>query len=500
VFLSEARNLVSRFNSLDHRLDEIGADVNAKITAAAAEITSLGTNIADVNRQILASGVPAGGAPPPDLLDQRDRLLARLSELVEVHTVAQSDGTMGVFIGSGQVLVLGTQSAELDVTQSASSPEELDVVLRGNGPDVTITRFLSGGALGGALDFRREMLAPARAGLGRIAAGLATTANALHRNGMDFNGALGADLFSVPPPEALAADANAGTGTVAVALADLGGLEATRYELTYDGAGYTLTRTDTGAAVPLTGSGTALDPLQADGLSMVVAGAPVAGDRFLIRTVDQVPSGLALMLADPAAVAAAAPTLTRAALANTGAAQISAGTVIDATDPNLLATATIEFLDPATYSIDGAGAFAYTAGADIDVNGTRVRITGVPAAGDQFTIEANTGGIGDNRNALALLDGLASGVLDGGAVTLQGAVAQLVTRVGVQTAETNNRRDAQALVLDQTRTALDSVRGINLDEEAGDMLRYEQAYQAAAKTIAVADGLFSSLLNALRGG
>src|SRR5690606_118685 len=127
--------------------------------------------------------------------------------------------------------------------------------------------------------------------------------------------------------------------------------------------------------------------------------------------------------------------------------------------------------DATTYSIDGAGAFAYTPGDEIVVNGARVELTGTPAAGDRFFIESNAGGVGDNRNALAMIGALAGGVLDGGATTLQGAVGGVVAQVGTLTAEAQNRSDAQAAVLQQARTKLDSLRGVNLDEEAAEMLR-----------------------------
>ncbi len=147
-----------------------------------------------------------------------------------------------------------------------------------------------------------------------------------------------------------------------------------------------------------------------------------------------------------------------------------------------------------TYSVDGAGSFAYTSGGDIVVNGTRVQITGSPAVGDSFVIESNAGGVGDNRNALAITDALSRGVLDGGNTTLQAAVGQFVTDVGAQTLESQNRRDAQKLLIDQTQQRLDSIRGVNLDEEAADLVRYQQMYQAAAQTMSVADSLFQSLL------
>jgi len=472
VFLSEARNLASRFNSL-------------------------GAGIADLNRQILASGTPSDGAPPPELLDQRDRLLESLSQLIGVDTVEQSDGTVGVFIGTGQVLVLGTESASLAVRPGSFDPEQPNIVLEGAGPDVNVTEFLSGGSLGGGLDFRRELLTSARANIGMIALGLAQAFNTEHANGMDLLGNLGGDLFAVPAPRALAAATNAGSSSVTVSVTDLGALQPNDYQLVFDGSGYSLFRGNTGTAVAMTGSGTAVDPFLAEGISIVVAGAPATGDQFLLRTVSEVSSGLSVLFSDPARIAAAAPTRTRGALANVGNGAVSAGQIIDVTDPGLLATATIEFVDATTYSVNGAGSFAYTPGADIDINGTRIQITGSPAAGDQFVIEANAGGIGDNRNALAIAASLAAGIFNAGVTTLQGAASNLVTEVGAATAESQNRRDAQRLLFDQAEQKLESVRGVNLDEEAADLVRLEQLYQAAAQTVAVADSLFSTLLSAL---
>ena len=330
-----------------------------------------------------------------------------------------------------------------------------------------------------------------------IATGLVQVFNAQHNEGMDLRGDLGGDLFAIPAPRALAATTNGGTGGATVSIVDLGAVQPTDYHMVYDGASSSLLRADTGTTVPMTGTGTALDPFLADGLSIVVSGAPAPGDQFLVRTVSEVPSSVSVLVVDPARIAAAAPTRTRAGLGNVGNGSISAGEIIDVTDPNLLLTATIEFLDATTYSINGAGSFAYTPGSDIDINGTRVQITGAPVAGDQFFIESNVGGIGDNRNALAIAEALASGLFDAGITSLQGAASNLVTEVGASTAESANRRDAQQLLLDQAQRKLESVRGVNLDEEAADLVRLEQLYQAAAQTIAVADSLFNSLIQAI---
>jgi flagellar hook-associated protein 1 FlgK len=496
VLLSDARSLISRFDAMDQRMSEIGDQLRSRMTATTAEINALGSGIAAINRQILDAGVATGRTAPPDLLDQRDRLLEKLSGLVQVDTSLQRDGTMSVFVGSGQVLVLGVDAAQLAVTPGSSDPAQPQIVLRGTGPDVNITQFLTGGELGGMLDFNREMLAPARAELGRIAVGLVDTFNTAHRNGMDAEGQLGGDFFAIGAPQTFAAATNSGTGSVAVTITGVAALQATNYRLSFDGTAYTLLRADNGAVVPTTGAGTGASPLVADGLSIVVSGAPAASDQFLLKPLEHVAGTMQLLVTRTADVAAAAPTRTTAALGNTGTASISSGQVIDVADANLLATATIQFLTPTTYSVNSAGSFAFTPGADIDINGTRVQINGVPAAGDQFVIQSNAGGVGDNRNALALIDRLGRSVFNGN-ITLQDAAGGLVTSIGARTAETAHQRDAQSLVLEQNRERLDSVRGVNLDEEAADMLRYEQLYQAAARTMAVADTLFNTLLAAL---
>jgi flagellar hook-associated protein 1 FlgK len=432
------------------------------------------------------------------LLDKRDQLLEDLSGLVQTNAVSQSDGTVSVFIGSGQPLVLGTAAQKLVMKNGNFDPAQPQLVLRGSsGPDVTVTQFLTGGQLGGLLDFNREMLAPARAEIGRIAVGLADAVNTAHKNGMDLEGQLGGDFFSVGAPQTFAAGTNTGTGSIAVTISGVASLEASDYQLTYNGATYTLQRTDTGAVVPMAGAGTVASPFVADGLSIVVSGAPAAGDQFLLKPLDQAPGSLKLLVTRGADVAAAAPTRTSADLGNTGTGSISAGSVIDVTNPSLLATATIRFTNATTYSINGAGAFAYTPGGDIDINGTRVQITGAPAAGDQFVIQSNVGGAGDNRNALAMIDKLGNSVFNGN-VTLKTAASSLLADVGARTAAATSQQSAQNVVLQQSQQRLDSLRGVNLDEEAANMLRYQQLYQAAAQTISVSQTLFASLMAALQ--
>jgi flagellar hook-associated protein 1 len=250
--------------------------------------------------------------------------------------------------------------------------------------------------------------------------------------------------------------------------------------------------------VTMTGAGTVASPFVAQGLSIVVGGAAAVGDSFLIRPTRDVVNGLDVLVDSPEAVAAAAPIRTSANAANLGTGAISAGSVIDSSNASLQNTVNIQFTSATTYSVNGAGSFTYTPGANIDINGWRVQITGTPATNDQFTIQSNAGGVGDNRNALAMANALQSPMLDGGTASLSATVGRFVSSIGVATRQAQVNRDAQQAVFDESSAARDGISGVNLDEEAANLMRFQQAYQAAAQVIRVADTLFQTLLDATR--
>ncbi len=262
---------------------------------------------------------------PSDLLDKRDQLLEQLAGLVQVSTAQQRDGTTSVFIGSGQVLVLGLDSATVKVSPGNADPLQPQIVLTGLGSNVNVTQFITGGELGGTLDFSREMLMLVRSQLGRIVVGLVDTVNQVHRSGMDAEGQIGGDFFSIAGPQAFSSGTNTGTGSVAVTITGVAALEPTNYKLSYDGTNYTLQRVDNGAVVPMTGTGTGANPFLAQGLSIVVSGAPAANDQFFVKPLEHVAGTMQLLVTRPVDIAAAAPTRTIAALGNVGTASISAG-------------------------------------------------------------------------------------------------------------------------------------------------------------------------------
>jgi flagellar hook-associated protein 1 FlgK len=144
---------------MSQRLNELESEVNERLTLAVADVNRLAEQIADVNQRIAVAGVATS---PNDLLDQRDRLVLELSSLVEVTTTLQDDGAMNVFIGSGQPLVLGTKVQQLGVRGSEFDPTRVSVVYRGPSGNTPLDTALSGGTIGGLLEFRSRMLDSSR--------------------------------------------------------------------------------------------------------------------------------------------------------------------------------------------------------------------------------------------------------------------------------------------------------------------------------------------------
>lgn len=496
ALIGEGEGVASRFQSLDGRLNELEAEVNDRLELAVNDINRLASSIAAINNKIALSN--GTGQSPNDLLDERDNLVLQLSAQVSASTILQDDGTMSVFIGSGQSLVLGGDARQLGVSGTEFDMTRMTVTYQGASGSTPLDTTSTGGNLGGLLEFRSRILDPARQSLGQTAIAFASSMNEQHGAGMDLRGNLGGDLFSVAAPKVLPSSRNTGSGTAAASVSDIGALTGADYVLEFDGSAYSLTRTDNNTSVPLTGSGTAADPLVGDGVSIVVGGSPAAGDRLLISPAQNAAGSIRSIVSDPQAIAMAAPTRSSASFTNTGNASIGSASVVDPDDPALLSSAVIEFTGPATYSINGAGSFAFTDGSPITVNGSVFSISGTPAVGDQFTIEANYGASGDNANGLLLADVQSVGLLDGGSISINENYGRLVSGVGATTHQIQSNLDAQGVVLTNAEDAVLSTSAVNLDEEAANLIKFQQAYQAVAQVVSVASTLFDSLLNATR--
>jgi flagellar hook-associated protein 1 FlgK len=496
VLLSEANGLVNRLQTYESRLDDIDTGINEQLRAEASAINTIAQNIAELNAQI-ARSTGNGTSPPNDLLDARDAQLADLATRVDVSVVRQDDGAVNVFIGKGQPLVLGNLPSKMITLQDGFQPDRLTLAFQTTQGPMDVSGSLSGGTVGGLLNFRREMLDPARNELGRMAVALTQVTNAQHRAGQDLYGDLGGDFFSVGGVQSLGANTNTGSATLNATRTNTGQLTTDDYIVRFDSGAWRVQRAATGEAVPFTVGGGG--ELQFDGLSIAVSGTAQSGDRFLVKPAGNAIDGLTLLVTDPARIAAAAPVRTGTTSGNGGSGVISAGEVLDPTNADLRDPVTIRFTGAATWEAVDAGntviaTGAYTAGGNIDVNGWRVQVSGAPATGDSFTVASNVGGVGDNRNALKLAAVLTQGVLSNGTESLDAAASRVVSSVGVSTNGANASLDAQKIIYEDSKGAIDSLSGVNLDEEAANLLRYQQAYQAAAQAIRVAQTIFDTII------
>jgi flagellar hook-associated protein 1 FlgK len=498
ALLGDAGALAANLNSTSSQLQELNSDVNTRITADVNQINSIGAQISNLNTQITQSS--GTGQAPNQLLDQRDELLSNLSQLVGVTTTSNSDGSINVYLGNGQPLVLDQNTYPLSTVPNEFNASQLEVASTAS-DGASISSSITSGDLGGLLAARTQAIDPAQNQLGQIATAVAQSANTQQASGLDLNGRLGSALFSIGAPVATASSANTDATTASVTISNLGALTSHNYLLSYKGGTYTLTDATTGADVALTGAGTSASPLTASsvGLSIVLSGTPASGDQFLVQPTAQAASTVGVAITDPSDLAAAGAIQTSASDTNTGTATIGAGAVLDPSNPALLDTTTIKFLTPTTYSVNGAGSFAYTSGGDVDLNGWQVQITGTPAAGDEFTVQSNAGGTGDNTNALAAANQQTTGVLSNGTISVSGAVSALISGAGAQAQQVNTAQTAQTAVNTQAATNVQSVSGVNLDEEAAKLLQWQQAYQASAQALSVANGLFTNFLDSING-
>jgi flagellar hook-associated protein 1 FlgK len=296
----------------------------------------------------------------------------------------------------------------------------------------------------------------------------------------------------------LASGNNTGGATLTATIADLAALDADDYRVRFDGSNFTVNSEQTGASVAFTGAGTPADPLVFGGVEVVVTGAPAAGDDFTLRPTANAAGSLALAVNSGREIAAAYPVRAAADGSNTGSGTIQIDGITDRADPALLNDMEIEFLDATTYQVNGAGSFSYTPGDAININGYDVVLSGSPQAGDRFNVESNVGGIGDNRNMLGIGELANQGLLDGGRATLNDAVGTLVSQAGISGREASRGLQAQGALLEQSQIRELEVSGVNLDEEAANLLQFQRSYEAAAQMIAVADSLFATLINAVR--
>ena len=516
ALLSASETLAGSFQQIDARLEEIGAGVNTQIETSVNLINTYARQIAELNNKIASYG-SIEGRKPNDLLDQRDQLVMDLNKHVKANVTHGSNNALNVSIGNGQPLVVGQQAFQLATIKSPTDLTRLTVGYQ-TGDKVTALpeSALTGGELGGILEFRSGTLDRVQNAIGRLATGLAFTFNAQHKLGIDGAGQQGKDFFVQAPVSVKAAADNAITSDaeVAAVITDPTQLTDSDYKVESDGSNFYITRLSDKTRTKIDPYDPAGTTRTIDGVAFTITGNAASGDNYLVRPTADGAANFRLALSDVRDIAAGTPIATSAPIANKGTGQISAGTVgadYFTAPPSLPVTLGYTAAGggqltgfPAgatvTMTVDGAttthtGSAPFKAGASYSFSGVNVTMSGIPQEGDSFGIAANVSGTADTRNIQALGALQTKNIFNGASATFQSAFAQTVSAVGNKTREVQVNASAGGALLKQVQGAAQNVSGVNLDEEATNLLKYQQAYQAAGKVMQIANTIFDTLLS-----
>jgi flagellar hook-associated protein 1 FlgK len=510
VALARAGDVASRFRTSGEQLDTLQSGVTQDLRGSIRAVNALAQTVAGLNRQIAAA--KGTGHVPNDLLDQRDSAVAELGTYLQVNTIEADDGSLSLFIGGGQRLVLGTDATTLTEVADPFDPSKLRLGVRDAGDDRLVPEgMIVGGSMAGLLRFQNVDLRDARNALGQLAAALGSALNAQQGLGLDLTtptGRVGGDLFAFGAPRALPASGNGGSAIVSLQAADAAQLRASDYELRFDGSNFTLTRL--GSQDPtLTLSPAALAAgVTVDGMTVRLdSGSASVGDRFLLQPVAGAASGMQRVLDDPRGIAAASPVTATLDISNTGTLAI--GSLQVRSPIAAPANAVVKFnVDPATgartyqISIDAGATFAaaqpLVAGQPIGLSDGlgnllwQLAVHGTPADGDRVHVDPTPFPGANNGNALALAALRDAALVAGSTVT--DAWAGALTDVGVRVQGAVSVSDLSEAAASDATARNSAKSGVNLDEEAARLIQHQQSYQAAAKMLQVAQSVFDTLL------
>ena len=545
LVMSDAQNLIDQMDRLAGIVSEQKAVVNEQLEIFSEEANTLIESISSLNQEIAGVHGTKNEADASSAYNERDKAIRDLSELIDIETLDGPNGEKQVFMGSGEAVVM--QNGSFNLFSISGDPDanfkELRLDVNGGQAvplDIDPTKLK--GKIGGLLAFRDDILVPAQNQIGQMGIALADSFNQQNRLGMDANGELGGDIFEIPTVSAYVYQANTGTANMSATVEAGKGSElpASDFVITYtgnpnevsiqpiDNKGEPL-GTASLATIPPSGiiDSAAITSGESFGLELNVTGAGNAGDQFQVKLNSGAAGNISLTSGRGEDIALASPIRTADGLDNTGTGTISPGDVSDVTtgsfsNPLGLANGPIGIVKTANaneYQLtDGNGTTTFTvtppannilaqAGAPYDGYGFDFNIEGVPATGDTFNLEFNEGGFDDNRNGQKLADLQNTDLVRQNVVasasadnhkTLNQAYAGLVTDVGVVTSQAMTNGAAFDALAQQSEAWYESLSGVNLDEEAANLLRFQQSYAASAQVLSAARSIFDTLLSAAR--
>ncbi|WKV97685.1 flagellar hook-associated protein FlgK [Pseudomonas sp. H22_DOA] len=549
--LTGAQALTGRFNSIAKQLSDQNTTINGSLSDMTAQVNKLANSIAALNQKI--GEISTSGGAPNDLLDSRNEAVRQLSELTGAQVVERGT-SFDVYVGSGQPLVIGNTTNSLSTVPSKDDPTRMGIQMDRGSSTIDITSVINGGEIGGLLTYRKEVLDPSLNELGRVALVIADQINSQQAQGIDKNGDFGAAIFNNINSAALISQRSvaqsgnsAGSGNLDVTIKDTGKLTTSDYQVTFTSAtDYSVKRSD-GTDMGTFSTNTTPPPV-IDGFSLALKGGALsAGDSFKVTPTRNAAASIQTVLTDPKKIAAAGPLTGVASANNSGtytqptltdkiniynpAAQAEMQTALKYSTPvklvfgeasggsqpytmvdakgglissGMIVPGQANTLDLKVGMVDANGAKIMDTSVTPNVQKTftvQTTVGGTPKAGETFTMNMTGAASSDNRNAQALVGLQTKQTVDTGSaskgISLTDAYNKLVTNVGTKTAQGKSDVEATTAILTQAAGARDSLSGVNLDEETGNLVKYQQYYTASSQIIKAAQETFATLINSL---
>lgn len=540
--LSGLSGMVNRFHTLSAQLDKQTDTINTTIGDEAKRVNSLINSINDLNQAIIRTQ----GTPEENLMlfDQRDEAIRQLSEKMEIRTVPQDNGSMLVNMSTGHSLVLNGSVAQLSVVPGNPDARESELQLVMEPNKVALNDKDIGGGIGGLFSARND-LEPAKRELGQLAAAMADAMNQQNRLGMDLDNELGGDLFSLATSDGLPYSQNTGNATAKVSFVPGKGTEVTTfdYEVQFSSAtGYEVFSVDKDGNRTSLATGTtppATVQVAGHGIQFDLSGTPAAGDRILLQPTKRAAAGLEQLVTRAEDLALASPLKADKGKDNFGSGEIKLTGITNTGAGSGFGTNSLDPASPQVVKIDVSGNYqvyaadgttligvapAASKGQNLmaalenplggpkvyatptQTPGYEFSITGQVKSGDNFTLSYNTDGFADNANGLALAElqnkDLVRKSSNAGTsndkMTFNEAYSSLVTGVGNTTSQAKSQLKADETKLTQSREIFESVSGVSLEEEAANLIRYQQSYAASAQIVSTAKTIFDTLLSSVR--
>ena len=547
VFLETASNMVNQYNNLYKHLEVQYNGINVDIENSAASVTELAESIAQLNLKISYLNDKEGIDNPNDLLDKRDEALTKLSEFVDVSVIDSHDGMINVYIGSGQGLVMGKHAQKVVTVNGQPDPSRKEIALTIKDKQLVINGSKLGGKISALLDVRENDIEVAFNQLGQNVIGLTHAINEQQKQGETLDGQIGQTLFNdindveTMKQRVLSHTDGKGTAQLSVKIDNLTDLSPDEYNLKvdeYDSVAGTLSFTVTNQRtheketlsiddlsesrridVPNTGFSIAFD-------SISTTDPMVAGKEFTLRPTRLAAQQMTLEERDPRRVAAADAEIKAVVNpANTGSAKFRISEINDKLNPlymdetnplmvkvsnvtgnvityDVVDTNGIIITDPSTNTTLGgltATVDPLSGKAQFSLGGVVMDLeTGIPDVGDQVSLNYNQTGEGDNRNMLAMADLQSAKIMNDNKATFQDIYSSMVSELGTKTENSDIAMQSSAVLLNQSFERIQEVSGVNMDEEAANLLLYQQHYSAAARVITVAGELFNTILQSAR--